>query len=101
MDLTTSVAPFILRGVTLAGVEFGDGAQGAAVEAWNGWRATSTGQAGGHDRDAASRRCDGVAPDILAGKVRGRVVLEIGGERGGCWRRGSSVRGRDPTIDVQ
>ena len=43
MDLPTSVAPFILRGVTLAGVELGDGAQEpSASRPGAGSRAIST-----------------------------------------------------------
>ena len=43
MDLPASVAPFILRGVTLAGIELGHGAQAArASRRGRGWRATST-----------------------------------------------------------
>ncbi len=50
MDLPTSVAPFILRGVTLAGVELGDGAQARCASKPGPAGARSRqGQAGGHD----------------------------------------------------
>jgi acrylyl-CoA reductase (NADPH) len=79
MDLTTSVAPFILRGVTLAGVDSVMAPKAARVEAWNRLA---------RDLDKAKLAALTVtrpladvltlAPDILAGKVRGRVVLEVG-----------------------
>jgi acrylyl-CoA reductase (NADPH) len=79
MDLTTSVAPFILRGVTLAGVDSVMAPKAARVEAWNRLA---------RDLDRAKLAALTVtrpladvltlAPDILAGKVRGRVVLEVG-----------------------
>ena len=58
MDLATSVAPFILRGVTLAGIEFGDGAKAARDRGLGPPGARSRPrQARGHDRDATHRRC--------------------------------------------
>ncbi len=79
MDLTTSVAPFILRGVTLAGVDSVMAPKAARVQAWSRLA---------RDLDRAKLAALTVtrtladvltlAPDILAGKVRGRVVLEIG-----------------------
>ncbi len=78
MDLTTSVAPFILRGVTLAGIDSVMAPKPVRVEAWNRLA---------RDLDKAKLAAMTVtrpvadvvalAPDILAGKVRGRVVLEI------------------------
>ncbi len=79
MDLVTSVAPFILRGVTLAGVDSVMAPKSTRVEAWSRLA---------RDLDKAKLNAMTVtrpladvmalAPDILAGKVRGRVVLEIG-----------------------
>jgi acrylyl-CoA reductase (NADPH) len=79
MDLPSSVAPFILRGVTLAGVDSVMAPKARRIEAWTRLA---------HDLDIAKLDAmtvtrpigDAVklAPDILAGKVRGRVVLEIG-----------------------
>ncbi|KAB2917937.1 MAG: oxidoreductase [Hyphomicrobiaceae bacterium] len=79
MDLTTSVAPFILRGVTLAGIDSVMAPKAARIEAW-GRLARDLDKA----RLAAATitRPAGdvvvLAPEILAGKVRGRVVLELG-----------------------
>ncbi|MGE0849065.1 MAG: MDR family oxidoreductase [Hyphomicrobiaceae bacterium] len=79
MDLATSVAPFILRGVTLAGIDSVMAPKPQRLEAWSRLA---------HDLDKAklaamtvTRPASDVvalAPDILAGKVRGRVVLELG-----------------------
>ena len=78
MDLTTSVAPFILRGVTLAGIDSVMAPKRARVEAW---------QRLAKDMDRAKLSAitvtrpiadaPSLAPEILAGKIRGRVVLEI------------------------
>ena len=43
MDLPASVAPFILRGVTLAGIDSVMAPKRARVEAWSGWPPISTG----------------------------------------------------------
>ena len=78
MDLPTSVAPFILRSVTLAGIDSVMAPREKRVEAW-----------GRLARDLDLAKLDAMtithpvedapalAPDILAGKVRGRVVLEV------------------------
>ena len=80
MDLTTSVAPFILRGVTLAGIDSVMAPKAVRIEAWNRLA---------RDLDKAKLNAlmvtrpladvMALAPEIIAGKVRGRVVLEIGG----------------------
>jgi acrylyl-CoA reductase (NADPH) len=79
MDLTTSVAPFILRGVTLAGVDSVMAPKPARVEAWS--RLACDLDRGKLAALTVTRPLADVvtlAPDILAGKVRGRVVLEVG-----------------------
>ncbi len=78
MDLPASVAPFILRGVTLAGDQFGDGAEAETRRSLG---------AAGADLDLAKlhgltqtrpiRDVVELAPDIIAGKVKGRIVLEV------------------------
>ena len=79
MDLPTSVAPFILRGVTLAGIDSVMAPRDKRVAAW-----------GRLARDVDVAKLDAMtitrpvqdavalAPEILAGRVRGRVVLEVG-----------------------
>ena len=57
MDLTTSVAPFILRGVTLAGIDSVMAPKAARVEAWARLaRDLDRTKLGGHDGDAPRRR---------------------------------------------
>ncbi len=79
MDLATSVAPFILRGVTLAGVNSVMAPRPVRIEAWSRLA---------RDLDKAKLKAMTVikpaaealslAPQILAGQVRGRIVLELG-----------------------
>jgi acrylyl-CoA reductase (NADPH) len=79
-ELATSVAPFILRGVSLLGIESSHAAPERRVEAWMRLA-----------RDIDRRKLEDMtttmpwsgiinaAHDIVAGKVRGRLVVEIGG----------------------
>lgn len=78
MDLTTSVAPFILRGVTLAGIDSVMAPKAVRIEAWNRL-ARDLDKAKLAAMTVTRPLADAIdlAPDILAGKVRGRVVLEI------------------------
>jgi acrylyl-CoA reductase (NADPH) len=79
MDLPGSVAPFILRGVTLAGVDSVMAPKARRVEAWDRLA---------RDLDPALLEsltvvrpladAPQLAEEILAGKVRGRVVLTVG-----------------------
>ena len=78
MDLPGSVAPFILRGVTLAGIDSVMAPKPKRVAAWD--RLT-------RDLDRAKlaamttthpiAKVQELAPQILDGQIRGRVVLEI------------------------
>jgi acrylyl-CoA reductase (NADPH) len=78
MDLPASVAPFILRSVTLAGIDSVMAPLQKRSEAWARLAADLDGTK--LDALTVTRPLDDVldlAPDILAGKVRGRVVLEV------------------------
>ncbi len=79
MDLSTSVAPFILRGVSLLGIESVMAPKALRLEAWSRLaRDLDLGKLGAMTRTI---RLDEVIPagtEILAGRVRGRVVVEIG-----------------------
>lgn len=78
LDLPGSVAPFILRGVTLAGIDSVMCPKPRRIAAWQRLA-----------RDLDRKRLDALtetrpledvlalAPEILAGKIRGRVVLEV------------------------
>ncbi|MGN6773600.1 MAG: acrylyl-CoA reductase (NADPH) [Rhizobiaceae bacterium] len=78
MDLPASVAPFILRGVSLLGIDSVMAPKPIRVEAWR--RIASDLD---HTRLAALSTTigfDGVIPaahDIVEGKVRGRVVVDM------------------------
>jgi acrylyl-CoA reductase (NADPH) len=79
MDLPTSVAPFILRGVTLAGVDSVMAPKSVRIEAWS--RLAQDLDRGKLAAMSVARPAQDVialAPDILAGKVRGRMVLTLG-----------------------
>ncbi len=79
MDLHTTVAPFILRGVTLAGIDSVMCPRHARTEAWKRLAAEvdtklldlMTEKVIGLD-DAIA-----IAPDLLSGQVRGRVVVDV------------------------
>ncbi|MBK1658331.1 acrylyl-CoA reductase (NADPH) [Paracraurococcus ruber] len=79
MDLPASVAPFILRGVALLGVDSVMAPRPLRLEAWSRL-------AKDLDRDALRAmtttatldQVPEIAGRILAGQVRGRVVVEIG-----------------------
>ena len=78
MDLPASVAPFILRGVTLAGIDSVMAPKPKRVAAW-------ARLASDLDRSKLAAmttthpvsKVQELAPQILAGQIRGRVVLEI------------------------
>ena len=92
MDLPGSVAPFILRNVTLYGIDSVMAPRDKRIAAWNALAAELA-----HDVDGASSATSArgrakldvitheiplgaaiaAAPDILAGKVRGRLVVDV------------------------
>jgi acrylyl-CoA reductase (NADPH) len=79
MDLPASVAPFILRGVSLLGIDSVMCPQALRRQAWERL-------ARDLDKDKLKRitttipfdEVIGTAGAILEGKIRGRVVVEIG-----------------------
>jgi acrylyl-CoA reductase (NADPH) len=78
MDLVTSVAPFILRGVTLVGIDSVMAPLPIRIEAWN--RLARDLDLGKLAATSATRPAGDVvalAPQILAGQVRGRIVLNL------------------------
>ncbi len=78
MDLTTSVAPFILRGVTLIGIDSVMAPKQKRLQAW-----ARLAQDLDRQKLAAITQTRSwkdaleLAPQILQGKVRGRIVLEV------------------------
>lgn len=78
MDLPTSVAPFILRGVTLAGI---DSVMCPLPERIAAWRALAD-ELDLHKLDAITTEVPlgqviATAPEFLQGKVRGRIVVPV------------------------
>lgn len=78
MDLPGSIAPFILRGVSLAGIDSVMAPRPRRVAAWERL-ARDLGRAKLAELSVTRPLADVVslAPAILAGKVRGRIVLEV------------------------
>lgn len=78
MDFPGSVAPFILRGVTLAGIDSVMRPIADRKEAWQ--RLSEILEPGVFDSIAQEIKLDTVvatASQLLAGKVRGRVVVDV------------------------
>ena len=78
MDLPGSVAPFILRGVTLAGIDSVMAPKALRVRAWDKLACNLVAS----KLDAITREIGlgdviGVAADLLAGNIRGRVVVNV------------------------
>ncbi|MFZ0097756.1 MAG: MDR family oxidoreductase [Gemmobacter sp.] len=78
MDLPTSVAPFILRGVTLAGI---DSVMCPLPQRIAAWQALAD-ELDLHKLDAITTEVPlgqviATAPDFLQGKVRGRIVVPV------------------------
>lgn len=78
MDLPTSVAPFILRGITLAGIDSVMRPLAHRVEAWRRLgELLSPLQLESITRPIDLTQSISVAEDLLAGKIRGRVVVNV------------------------
>lgn len=79
MDLTTSVAPFILRGITLAGIDSVMAPKRSRIEAWQRIaKDLDKAKLGAMTVTRPIADAPSLAPEILTGQIRGRVVLEIG-----------------------
>lgn len=78
MDLPTSVAPFILRGVSLLGIDSVQMPQPRRRQAWERLaRDLDITKLNAMTKTIPLSAVRGAANDILAGKVRGRLVVEI------------------------
>lgn len=78
MDLPASVAPFILRGVTLAGIDSVMRPLADRVEAWQRLDDLLDAQViEDVCEDVALSQVISLADDLIAGKVRGRVVVDL------------------------
>ena len=78
MDLSTSVAAFILRGVTLAGIDSVYAAKTRRLEAWK-YLAQELDRAKLDQITSVIKLSEAIAqaPAILAGQVRGRMVVDV------------------------
>lgn len=80
MDLPGSVAPFILRGVTLAGIDSVMCPRPLRLDAWNRLaRDLDPHVLGSTISRAGLTDLPGLAPRILKGQVRGRLVIDVNG----------------------
>jgi len=78
MDLPASVAPFILRGVTLAGIDSVMRPKADRVEAWSRLaRDLDLGKLAAMTTHAKLDDLPRLGAEIVEGKVRGRVVVEV------------------------
>jgi acrylyl-CoA reductase (NADPH) len=78
MDFPASVAPFILRGVTLAGVNSVTAPMKRRLEAWQRLaKDLDRGKLAAMITDIVLADALAKAPDVIAGKVRGRLVVDV------------------------
>lgn len=78
MDLPTSVLPFILRNVTLAGIDSVNAPQPVRLQAWSRLaRDLDLHKLARTTQEIGLADVTRVAGDILEGKVRGRTVVDV------------------------
>ncbi len=78
MDFPSTVAPFILRGVTLAGVDSVYCPRPERLEAWQRLaRELDPAKLDAITAEIALGEAIAKAPELLAGKVRGRIVVDV------------------------
>ena len=78
MDLPTSVAPFILRGVSLLGINSGYAPKAVRIEAWDRLaRELDRSKLAAMTTTIGFDAIIPAATDIAEGKVRGRIVVKI------------------------
>jgi acrylyl-CoA reductase (NADPH) len=80
MDFPSSVAPFILRGVTLVGIDSVMAPRAVREAAWARLaQDLDTAQLERMTREVGLAQAIGLGAEILAGQVRGRVVVNVNG----------------------
>ena len=78
MDLPGSVAPFILRGITLAGIDSVNAPMAKRVEAWNRLaKDLDLAKLDAMTTRVTLKDVPALGAEILAGKVRGRIVVDV------------------------
>ncbi|WP_424932643.1 MDR family oxidoreductase [Amaricoccus macauensis] len=83
MDLPATVAPFILRGVTLVGVDSVNCPKAERLEAWEGLaRDLDLAKLDAMTTEIAFSDVVETAPKFLEGQIRGRIVVPVSPELG-------------------
>ncbi|MCL4767658.1 MAG: oxidoreductase [Hyphomicrobiaceae bacterium] len=83
LDLPGSVAPFILRGVTLAGIDSVMCPKPRRIAAWQRLASDlDPGRLAALSRTEPLENVLTLAPEMLVGRIRGRVVLDVGQRAG-------------------
>ncbi|MBV8049136.1 MAG: oxidoreductase [Paludibacterium sp.] len=78
MDFPATVAPFILRGVTLAGIDSVMCPRAERLEAWRRLAMDlDLSRLGAISHEVGLGEAIALAPKLLAGQVRGRVVVDV------------------------
>ena len=78
MDLPATVAPFILRGVTLAGIDSVMASYDKRIEAWQLIAQNMDEQLYSHIANTITlNECTDVAAEMIAGKIKGRFVVDV------------------------
>jgi acrylyl-CoA reductase (NADPH) len=77
MDFPATVAPFILRGVTLAGVNSVTAPMDRRLEAWRRLARLDRAKLASTITDIALAQAIAKAPEVIAGKIRGRLVVDV------------------------
>ena len=78
MDLPASVAPFILRGITLAGIDSVMRPLADRIEAWQRLGETlSPSVYENISKEISLNEVINVAQELIEGKVQGRVIVNI------------------------
>lgn len=77
MDLPATVAPFILRGVRLIGINSVTVPRERRINAWNHLAALDLAKLDDIAREISLEQALASAPDVLAGKIRGRLVVDL------------------------
>jgi len=78
MDFPASVAPFILRGVTLYGIDSVMAPLNLRLQAWQRLASDlDVSKLEAMTREIGLSQAIGVATELLQGKVRGRVVVDV------------------------
>ena len=78
MDFPSTVAPFILRGVTLAGIDSVMCPRGLREAAWKRLASDlERSRLAAITRDIGLADAIDAAPEVLAGRVRGRLVVDV------------------------